>query len=145
MRRIARCTRLQAPDALSFLSQTMEETVLPITTAVIGLMLGFGGLQEMFVRGIWNGELQPLLMGIAGALVSALLLLAALAIWRRWSQWPRIAMLAGVLSIVFHVYGALPPERNVGMLAMTLGVGIGVALLTYTIRRRESSLQVVRR
>ena len=119
--------------------------MLPITTAVIGFLLGLGGLQELFVRGIWNGERQPLLVGAAGALVSALLLLAALAIWRRWSHWPRIAMLAGALSIVFHVYGALPPERYVGLLAMTLGVGIGVALLAYTIRRRESSLHLVRR
>jgi hypothetical membrane protein len=119
--------------------------VLPITTAVVGLLLGLGGLQELFVRGIWNGELQPLVIGAAGAFVSSVLLLAALAIWRRWSQWPRIATLAGVLSIGFHMYGALSPERNVGVLGMMLGVGIGIALLAYTIRRRESSLQLVRR
>ena len=119
--------------------------MLPITTAVIGFVLGLGGLQELFVRGIWNGELPSLIVGAMGALVSSLLLVAALAIWRRWSQWPRIAMLAGWLSIAFHVYGALPlPERYVGLLAMMLGVGIGLVLLAYTLRHRESSPQLVR-
>jgi hypothetical protein len=122
-----------------------EVAVLPITTAVIGFLLGLGGLQELFVRGIWNGELPSLLVGAAGAVVSSLLIVAALAIWRRWSQWPRIAMVAGSLSIAFHLYGALPlPERYVGLLAMMLGVGIGIALLAYTIRRRESSPRLVR-
>jgi hypothetical protein len=119
--------------------------VLPIATAVIGFLLGLGGLQELFVRGIWNGELQPLLIGAFGALVSAMLLVAALAMWRKWSQRPRIAAIAGALSIAFHVYGALPPERNVGLLAMTLGVGIGIALLVYAIRRREPPLELIRR
>ena len=119
--------------------------MLPITTAVIGFLLGVGGLQELFVRGIWNGELQPLLVGASGALVSALLLVAALAIWRRWPQWPRIATMAGALSIAFHLYGALPPERNVGLLAMTLGVGIGIALLASAIRRREPPLELIGR
>ena len=117
--------------------------MLPIVTAVIGLLLGFGGLQELVVRGIWNGELQPLLMGVAGALVCALLLVAALAIWRKWPQSPRLAALAGALSIAFHVYGALPPERNVGLMAMAMGVGIGIALLVHALRRREAPLQLI--
>ena len=119
--------------------------MLPITTAVIGFLLGLGGLQELFVRGIWNGELQPLIVGASGALVSAMLLVAAFAIWRRWTQWPRIAATAGALSIAFHVYGAMPPERNVGLLAMTLGIGIGITLLAYVIRRREPPLELIRR
>lgn len=45
----------------------------PITTAMVGLLLGFGGLQELFVRGIWNGERQPLLFGATGALIASLL------------------------------------------------------------------------
>jgi hypothetical protein len=119
--------------------------VLPLATAVIGFLLGLSGLEELFVRGIWYGEPQPLLVGASGALVSTLLLVAALAIWRRWSLWPRIASVAGALSIAFHVYGALPPARNVGLLAMAMGVGIGVTLLSHAIRRRETSLELVRR
>src|SRR6187549_3137109 len=81
-----------------------EVPVLPLTTAVIGFLLGLGGLRELLVDGIWYGQLQPLLVGAAGALVSSLLLLAALAIWLRWSRWPRLATFAGALSIVFHIY-----------------------------------------
>ena len=118
--------------------------MVPITTAVVGLVLGFGGLQELFVRGIWDGERQPLLLGAAGALVAALLLLSALAMWRRWTVWPRLAALAGALSVAVHVYGALPPERNVGVLALMLGVGIGVVLLAQALRSRESRPHLVR-
>ena len=119
--------------------------MLPLTTAVIGFLLGLGGLRELLVDGIWYGQLQPLLIGATGVLVSALLLLAAVAIWLRWSRWPRLASFAGALSIVFHIYGALPPQRNVGLFAMTLGVGIGVALLAHVGRRRQAELQLVER
>ena len=119
--------------------------MLPLTTAVIGFLLGLGGLRELLVDGIWYGQLQPLLVGAAGALVSSLLLLAAIAIWRRWSRWPRLASFAGALSIVFHIYGALQPQRNVGLFAMTLGVGIGIALLAHVGRRRQVALQLVER
>ena len=100
--------------------------MLAMTTAVIGLMLGFGGLQELFVRGIWNGEREALVIGAAGAVVSALLLLAALAMWRRWAVWPRLAALAGALSVAFHIYAALPPTRSVGLFALLSGVVIGL-------------------
>jgi hypothetical protein len=122
-----------------------EVSVLPLTTAVIGFLLGLGGLREFLVDGIWYGQLQPLLVGAAGALVASLLLLAALAIWRRWSRWPRLAAFAGAVSIVFHVYAALQPERNVGLLAMTLGIGVGVALLAHVRRTRGITLELVRR
>ena len=117
---------------------------MPLTTAVIGMMLGFGALQELFVRGMWNGEGRPLLIGATGAVVSTLLLLAALAMWRRWGAWPRIAALAGALSIAFHAYAALGPERSVGSFAMLAGVGIGAALLAQALRSRESGPHVVR-
>lgn len=120
-----------------------EVTVLPMTTVVIGLMLGFGGLQELFVRGIWNGERQPFFVGAAGTLVAALLLLAALAMWRRWEVWPRLAALAGALSVAFHVYAALPPERYVGVFALLIGVGIGVVLLAHALRSREGRPHLV--
>jgi hypothetical protein len=123
----------------------MEVSVLPLTTAVIGFLLGLGGLRELLVDGIWYGQLQPLLIGAAGALVSSLLVLAAVAIWLRWSRWPRLASFAGALSIVFHIYAALQPQRNVGLLAMTAGVGIGVALLAHVGRRREVAVRLVER
>ena len=118
--------------------------MFPLTTAVIGLMLGFGGLQELVVRGVWNGEREAFVIGAAGALVSAFLLLAALAMWRRWTRWPRVAAVAGALSVAFHVYAALPPERSVGIFALASGVAIGVALLAQALRAREDGPQLVR-
>jgi hypothetical protein len=117
---------------------------MPMTTAVIGIMLGFGALQELFVRGIWNGERQPLFVGAVGAMVSALLLVAALSMWRGWKVWPRVAALAGAFSIAFHAYAALGPERSVGMFALLVGVGIGVALLAQALRARDSRPTIVR-
>jgi hypothetical protein len=117
---------------------------MPTTTAVIGILLGFGALQELFVRGIWNGERHALLIGAAGAVVSALLLVAALAMWRGWRGWSRLAALAGALSITFHAYAALGPERSVGMFALLVGVAIGVALLAQAVRSREGSGTLVR-
>ena len=115
-----------------------------MTTAVIGMMLGFGGLQELFVRGIWNGERQPFFIGAAGTFVAALLLLAALAMWRRWTVSPRLAAFAGALSVAFHVYAALPPERYVGVFALLSGVGIGIILLAQALRSCGSRLHLVR-
>ena len=118
--------------------------MLPLTTAVIGFLLGLGGLREFLVDGIWYGQLQPLLVGAAGALVSSLLLLAAIAIWLRWSRWPRLATCAGAISIVFHLYAALQPQRNVGLFAMTLGIGVGIALLAHARRRTRVEIKLVR-
>ena len=119
--------------------------MLPLTTALIGFLLGLGGLREFLVDGIWYGQMQPLLVGAAGALVSSLLLLAAIAIWLRWSRWPALAACAGGLSIAFHLYAGLQPQRNVGRFAMTLGIGVGVALLAHVRRRRDAALELVRR
>jgi hypothetical protein len=116
--------------------------LLSILTAVVGMLLGVGGLQELFVRGIIYRELQPFVVGAMGALVGAFLLLAALAHWRRWSRWPRLAIAAGSASVVFHLYASMPPERNVGLLAMLLGVGIGVTLI---VRAARASLELVKR
>ena len=117
--------------------------MLPLATAVIGFLLGLGGLREFLIDGIWNGQLQPLLVGAAGALIASLLLLAAMAIWLRWSRWPRLATFAGTVSIVFYLYAALRPEHNVGLLAMAMGVGIGLTLLAYVRRQRTVALQLV--
>lgn len=119
--------------------------MLSIFTAVIGLLLGFGGLQELFVRGILYRELQPFLVGATGALVGAMLLLTALAHWRRWPRWPRLAIAAGSASVLFHVYASRPPERNVGLLAMLLGVGIGLALIVRASRAARSPLELTKR
>jgi hypothetical protein len=119
--------------------------MLSIMTAVIGMLLGFGGLQELVVRGILYREVQPFVVGAVGALVGALLLLASIALWRRWSRWPRLAVAAGSASVVFHVYASMPPARNVGLLAMLLGVGIGLALIVRGARPEPPPLALTKR
>ena len=103
--------------------------MLPIATVVIALVLGAGALQELIVRGVQGGEVQPFWIGVGGLVVCALLLLAAFAMWKRWPSAGRLATLAGSLSIAFHLYAALPPHRNVGGLALVLGLGVGLAML----------------
>jgi ABC-type proline/glycine betaine transport system permease subunit len=119
--------------------------LLSIVTALIGMLLGFGGLQELVVRGILYREPQPFLVGAIGALVGASLLLTALAHWRRWARWPRLAIAAGSASVLFHLYASMPPERNVGLLAMLLGVGIGIALIVRAARAERAPLELIKR
>lgn len=102
---------------------------------VVALLLGKAGFDEMLVLGIRGGLVQPFWAGIAGIVVALLVGLAAIALWRGWRATPRLAFAAGALSIGFHVYGALPPHRNVGILGAALGVGYGVVLLVAARRR----------
>ena len=55
--------------------------------AVVGVLvaafLGFGAVEELIVRGVRGGEVQPLIVGLLGTVVSLLLALASLAL--AWS------------------------------------------------------------
>ena len=107
---------------------------------LVALLLGKAGFDEMYVLGVRGGLVQPFWAGIAGMVAAALIALAVLALWRRWPGAARLAVVAGVLSIVFHVYGALPPHRNVGVLGAIIGVVTGAALVAAALRggrRRE--------
>jgi hypothetical protein len=86
-------------------------------------------VQEIIVRGIIDHEIQPTIIGIIGTVVSILFLLSGIAIWRKWASTRRLAIITAILSIVFHVYAALPPHRNVGPPALIIGVGFGLVLL----------------
>jgi hypothetical protein len=100
---------------------------------LVAMLLGFGGVEELVVRG---GEVQPLLVGLAGAFVSVLLALAALALWRRHASARRLAVAAALAAIVVHAYGALPPHRNVGILALAVAAAYGTALLGIVLGHR---------
>ena len=39
-----------------------------------------------------------------------------------------LAAVSGALAIVFHASAALPPHRNVGILALLMGIAVGVLL-----------------
>jgi hypothetical protein len=38
-------------------------------------------------------------------------------------------MLTGALSILIHIYGALPPHRNMGYLALLIGAGYALVMM----------------
>jgi hypothetical protein len=65
-------------------------------------------------------------------LVSVLLALSGVGLWRRWPNARSLLAVAAVLSIVFHVYAACPPHRNVGILVLLVGAGYGLLLLGVT-------------
>lgn len=103
--------------------------ILAILNLLVALFLGYGAVEEFWVRGVRGGEVQPLVVGLAGACVSALLALAGVALWRRWPNARTLAIAAALLSILFHVYAAFPPHRNVGILVLLVGAGYGLILL----------------
>lgn len=96
---------------------------------LVAMLLGFGGVEELVVVGVRGGEVQPLLIGMAGAFVSLVLALAVLALWRRHASARRLAVGAALAAIVVHGYGALPPHRNVGLLALAVAAAYGATLL----------------
>jgi hypothetical protein len=107
--------------------------MLAILNILVALFLGYGAVEEFWVRGVRGGEVQPLVVGLAGAFVSVLLALAGVGLWRRWPNARGLAMWAAVLSILFHVYAAFPPHRNVGILVLLVGAGYGLVLLGITL------------
>ena len=96
---------------------------------LVALFLGYGAVGEFIVRGIQGGEVQPLLVGLAGIVVSLLLIASGIAFWQRRPTARRLLLIAAVSSILFHVYGALPPHRYVGILVLIVGAGYGLVLL----------------
>jgi hypothetical protein len=112
--------------------------IFAVLNILVGLLLGFGAVQELIVPGIQGGGVQPFFIGLAGIVVSVLFIVSGVAMWRQWPNSRRLALIAAVLSIVFHVYGALPPHRNVGPPALILGVGYGMVLLIYALKGRKA-------
>ncbi len=101
--------------------------------AVVGVLvaafLGFGAVEELIVRGVRGGEVQPLIVGLLGAVVSVLLALASLALWRRHTRARRLAIVAAIAAMTFHAYAALPPHRNAGFLVLIVAGAYAVTLL----------------
>lgn len=100
-----------------------------IAITVFALALGGGAVQEFVVPGLGAGEMQPAFIGVAGIVVALLCLAAAWLLWKKSAAAPKLAAVSGALAILFHAYAALPPHRNVGMLALLVGVALGVLLL----------------
>jgi nicotinamide riboside transporter PnuC len=106
---------------------------LAVLSILVGLLTGFGAVQDLIVRGIINREVQPLIISLAGAVVSVLFLISGIAMRRKWPGTRRLVIVTAILSIVFHVYAALPPHRRVGPIALIIGAGYGLVLLIYAL------------
>lgn len=103
--------------------------VLVVLNILVAFALGFGAVQEFVISGILFGQLQPFLLSSAAIVVSVLFILSAIAMLRRWPAVRRLVVLTGVLSILIHSYGALPPHRNMGYPALLLGAGYALVMM----------------
>lgn len=110
---------------------------LALFNILVAVVLGYGAVEELWVRGVRGGETQPLVVGIVGALVCLLLLLAGVARLRRSAGERRLAVASGLLLILFHLYAALPPHRNVGIAVAAVATIYGLVLLFARPRRGD--------
>ena len=117
--------------------------VFAVLNILVALVLGFGAVQEVIIPGIRDGEVQPqpFFIGLAGIVVSVLFIVSGVAMWRKWPSARRLAIVTGVSSILFHVYAAVPPHRNVGPPALIIGAGYGLVLLVITLSSREKKAE----
>jgi hypothetical protein len=106
---------------------------------LVAAFLGFGAIEELVVRGIRGGEVQPLIVGLVGAVVSVLLAVASLALSRQYADARGIAIVAALAAIVFHAYAAMPPHRNVGYLVLAVAAAYGAVLLGIALGPQSAS------
>lgn len=114
-------------DVASF-QNNKPRLVLGALNILVAFALGFGAVQEFATRGI-GGQLQPFFLSSVAILVSILFIISAVAMLREWTTVRPLVLITGVLSIVVHLYGALPPHRNMGYLALLIGAGYAVVMI----------------
>lgn len=115
-------------DVLSF-QQRRTSLVLVALNVLVALSTGVGALQHFMIQGIRNREMQPFLLSLVAIIVSILFITSGIALLRRWPTVRRLITLTGTLSILLHVYGVLPPHRNMGYLVLLVGAGYGLVML----------------
>jgi len=117
---------------------------LAILNILAGLLTGFGAGQELVMRGILGGETQPFFVGFFGLFASLLFITSGAALWQKSPSSRSLAIVTATFSILFHIYAALPPHRNVRLPALIIGAGYGVVLLIITLsskaKRAEASI-----
>jgi hypothetical protein len=114
--------------------------VMLVLSVLMALALGFGAVQELVVRGIQNGEMRSLVIGVLGTLVTVVALWAVIALWKRNANARSLAFIAAGSVLAFHVYNALPPHRYVGMLALLLAIALAAMLLAAGLKARRLTL-----
>jgi hypothetical protein len=114
-------------DVASF-KNNKTRLVLGALNILVALALGFGAVQELATRGIRDGQLQPFFLSSAAIVVSVLLIISAVAMFREWTAARSLVLITGVLSVLVHLYGALPP-RNMGYLVLLIGAGYAIVMI----------------
>jgi hypothetical protein len=115
-------------DVASF-ENNRPRLLLSALNILVALVLGIFAVQEFAIRGIRDRELQPFFLSSAAILVSILFIISAVAMLWEWNAVRSLVIITGVLSLLVHVYGALPPHRNMGYLALLIGAGYGVVMI----------------
>jgi hypothetical protein len=117
--------------------------VFAVLNILIALVLGFGAAQEFIVLGLVDRRVQPFFAGLAGIIVSVSFITSGVAMWRKWPSARRLVVITAISSILFHVYAALPPHRNVGPPALIIGTGYGLVLLIITLTSKGKKPEAV--
>jgi hypothetical protein len=109
--------------------QRRTSLMLVTLNILVALLTGYGALQQIIISGLFGRQMQPFLVSLTGIIVSILFAISGIAILRRWPTARRLIIVTGALSILLHVYGALPPHRNMGILVLIVGAGYGLLML----------------
>lgn len=115
-------------DTLWFQQRRIQMLLVTLNMVVAALTV-YGAGQEIMTCGILKHQTQPFLLGLAGIVVSILFLTSGIAVLRQWSNVRRLIITTGVLSMVVHVYGSLPPHRIMSYPALLVGAGYGLLML----------------
>ena len=87
--------------------------ILAWLNILVALFLGYGAVEEFWVRGVRGGEVQPLVVGLVGACVSALLALSGVRLWRRHARARAYGRRGAAFDCVSCVRGVpAAPERG---------------------------------
>jgi cytochrome c biogenesis protein ResB len=115
-------------DVVSF-ENNKTRLFLGAFNILVALVMGFFALREFTTSGIRDHRLQPLVLSSAAIVVSILFIVSAVAMLREWATARSLVLITGVLSVLVHVYGALPPHRNMGYQALLIGAGYGLVMI----------------
>ena len=115
-------------DVLWF-QESRTRLLLVTLNMLVGGLTGFGALQELLAEGLFDRKAGTLLLSLAAVFISLLFIVSGVAMLRHWRTARRLIMATGLLSILLHVYGALPPHRNMGYIALVVGAGYGLLML----------------
>jgi hypothetical protein len=115
-------------DVLWF-QESRTRLLLVTLNMLVGGLTGFGALQELLAEGLFDRKAGTFLLSLAAVFISLLFIVSGVAMLRHWRTARRLIMATGLLSILLHVYGALPPHRNMGYIALVVGAGYGLLML----------------